>query len=213
MGLLQRSDVARWWFSLFAPEYASFGSAVFWPESVQREWIDRLGIESGDCVLDIGCGTGGTIEHLSPASTEIHGLDQSVDQLKSAERVEELSTVDFLRANAHWLPYSDETFDCVVSVGSILYWADTEEVLREAFRVTKPGGRILVIGFNRRPMSLWNPIHNVQTATNEMLFFQYDADEATRLFREVGWQDVEHGITGPGWSANLIIATIACKKS
>lgn len=96
-----------------------------------------------------------------------------------------------------------------MSVGSILYWTDPVDVLREAHRVTVAGGQILVMGFNRRPLSVWNPVEIVQNTIHETFFFRYGRSEATALFRRAGWTDIENNVTSPVWSPNLVISTTA----
>lgn len=209
MGILQRSDAANRWFSLIAPGYDTFVSATFWPDSLQREGVDLLDVGPDDRVLDVGCGTGETTRHLVPIAGDVHGVDLSPDQLESAIGKPELGGAGFVAADAQSLPYGDDAFDHVVSVGSIMYWEDPEAVLREARRVTRPGGSILVMGFNRRGGSVVNPLHTVQDAVNSVLFYRHGPEDATRVFRRAGWSDVDHEITGPAWSPSLVIATTA----
>lgn len=211
MKLLQQSDAAQQWFEFLAPGYDAVVPNLFWSDSVQQEGIERLEFDASDSVLDIGCGTGETIGHLLPRASDVHGLDTSVHQLQTATDKDELEEVQFVQADGHRLPYADETFDCIVSVGSILYWTTPLDVLQEAFRVTKPGGSILVMGFHRRRFSAWNVVQNVQDTINNSLFFCYDRDEATQLFQTAGWRDDNHRITGPAWSPDLVIATTARK--
>lgn len=211
MGYLTDAESGRRWFSLVAPTYDQVVSPVFWPERLQREGLDRLALEPDDRVLDIGCGTGETLAGIDDGGTPSHGLDVSRPQLETASKKSDLRTAQFVQGDAHRLPYVDGVFDAAVSVGSILYWSDPAAVLREARRVTTPGGRILVMGFNRRPPSMWNPVENVQNAINETFFFRYGPEEASALFRDAGWTSVENSITGPGWSPTLVISTTAKK--
>lgn len=213
MGLLQNSDAAQIWFTFLAPGYDTVVSELFWPESLQREGMELLDLSDDDRILDIGCGTGETISHGLPEASERHGLDPSAPQLQSAADKDKLDDVQFVQSDGHQLPYADETFDSIVSVGSILYWTNPVDVLREAYRVTKPGGSILVMGFHRRGFSALNPVQTVQDTINTGLFFSCDCDEATRLFRTAGWRDEDHLITGPEWSPSLVIATTARKPA
>lgn len=209
MGLLQRSDAANRWFSTIAPAYDTVVSATFWPNSLQREGVDRLDVGPDDRVLDVGCGTGETAKHFVSRAGSVHGVDLSPDQLSTALGKDELREASFAAADAASLPYVDDAFDHVTSVGSIMYWEDPGAVLRELRRVTHAGGSILVMGFNRRQGSVLNPFHTVQDAVNAVLFYRHGPEEATRLFREAGWRDVDHEITGPAWSPSLVIATTA----
>lgn len=208
MGMLQRSDIANRWFSLIAPGYDSFVSATFWPDSLQREGLDLLDLDTGDRVLDVGCGTGETTRHLVPRTEDVHGVDLSPDQLGTARGKAALEDSNFVAADAQSLPYPDDHFDHVASVGSIMYWEDPGEVLREARRVTRPGGSILVMGFNRRRGSV-DPFRTVQDVVNSVLFYRHTPAEATQLFEAAGWTDVDNHVTGPSWSPSLVIATTA----
>lgn len=211
MSLLQDTDSADRWFSVLAPGYDAVVPTLFWPDSLQREGIARLEIDTGDRVLDIGCGTGETVSHLLSETASVHGLDLSGDQLETAAEKGDLEDAAFVRGDATTLPYADESFDRVVSIGSILYWAEPDEALEEAYRVTKPGGEILVMGFHRRPYSAWNPARNLQNGLSALFFFRYDREEGTELFENAGWEDVDHEVTGPAWSPGLVIATTATK--
>jgi demethylmenaquinone methyltransferase/2-methoxy-6-polyprenyl-1,4-benzoquinol methylase len=209
MGLLQRRGAARRWFELLAPGYDDAVSTVFWPEPLQAEAVDLLGVDAEDRVLDVGCGTGETTAHLLRRASDVHGVDLSARQLGAASEKDDLRGAQFVRADAGRLPYADDAFDRVASVGSILYWEDPVATLREVRRVTRPGGTVLVMGFNRRPFSPWDPVRNAQEAVNSALFLRYGPDEATRLFRAAGWADPEHSLTGPAWGPTLVVATTA----
>jgi demethylmenaquinone methyltransferase/2-methoxy-6-polyprenyl-1,4-benzoquinol methylase len=209
MGLLQRSDAANRWFSFIAPGYDAVVSSFFWPDSLQRKGLELLEVEPDDRVLDAGCGTGETTKHLLARAGAVYGVDLSPDQLATAVRKDELAEAEFLAADALSLPFPDDVFDRVVSVGSIMYWEDPGAVLREARRVTRPGGSILVMGFNRRNAPPLAPIRNVHDAVNSLLFYRYGPAEATGLFERSGWRDVENRVTGPNWSPSLVIATAA----
>lgn len=212
MRTLTNDNAGRQWFSLVAPAYDSLVSPLFWPEWLQQQGLEQLDIRSKDRILDIGCGTGKTIESIDGGKTATHGLDVSRPQLETASKKEQLHDVQFVQGDAHRLPYTDAVFDGVVSIGSILYWADPVEVLQEAYRVTDVGGQILVMGFNRRPPSMWNPVENVQNTINATLFFRYSPRDAKTLFKRAGWTNVENRITGPEWSPDLVISTTAEKS-
>ena len=209
MGLLQRSDAASRWFSMLAPGYDAVVSSLFWPDSLQREGLERLDVGADDRVLDVGCGTGETTRHLLQRAGSVQAVDLSPEQLTTAVGKDALDGAGFVAADAGSLPYRDGSFDAVVSVGSIMYWEDPAAILRELRRVTRPGGQVLVMGFNRRGASPLTPVRNVQDAVNSTLFFRYGPAEGTELFEEAGWTAVDHAITGPGWSPSLVIATTA----
>ncbi len=99
-------------------------------------------------VLDIGCGSGRNLHYFLQNSYDVFGLDQSSDAVNN---VRSLSSAlapnnpieNFSVANADDLPFSDETFNLVIS-SAVLHFAKNEEhfdaMVNEAFRVLKPGG-------------------------------------------------------------------------
>jgi len=113
--------------------------------------------------------------------------------------------VEFVRGDAENLPYADETFDAVWSSGSIEYWPSPVEALAEARRVTKPGGRVLVVGPRR-------PSNRALAALADSVMLFYTEDEATEMFHEAGWSDVEHTVMGSEYVEDDAIVTVARKK-
>ncbi|MFP4175452.1 MAG: methyltransferase domain-containing protein, partial [Halobacteriales archaeon] len=151
---------------------------------------------------DVGCGTGFATAGLVERGANVDGLDQSVHQLAKAREKETLDDVSFVRGDAENLPYADATFDGVWSSGSIEYWPTPVDALREARRVTKPDGRLLVVGPRR-------PSGRVLGAVADAIMLFYDEDEATRMFHEAGWADIEHTVMGSEYVEDDAIVTVA----
>lgn len=121
------------------------------PEVAARLLAERLGTGAGGArVLDLGCGTGLSGVALKAAGVgRIDGVDLSPRSLAlAAEKgvYDELTEVD-LNADpgpdGRRLPFEDDIFDGLVSVG-VLTYLDAEPVLREALRVVRPGGPVVV---------------------------------------------------------------------
>jgi ubiquinone/menaquinone biosynthesis C-methylase UbiE len=102
-------------------------------------------------ILEIGCGSG--IDSLEFARCGARVV--SLDFTEAAARLtKELSReagfqVDVFRADAKNLIFADESFDCVYSYGVLHHIPDIEQVLVEIHRVLKPGGKIMVMLYNR----------------------------------------------------------------
>ena len=129
-----------------------------------------LALESGQTVLDLG--SGGGIDVLLSAKRvgptgKVYGLDMTDEMLALArenQRKAGATNVEFLKGTIEAIPLPDQSVDVIISNCVINLSNDKNAVLREAFRVLKPGGRfgvsdVVVRGDVpaeiRRSMELW----------------------------------------------------------
>lgn len=132
-----------------APEYDN------WYETPMGALVDELETacafslfqaQENDLVLDAGCGTGNFSMKLARKGYRVRGIDISEPMLALAREKAEASSYDvsFEKMDLYHLTYSDETFDAVFSMAAFEFIEHPEQVLEEFFRVTKPGGHVLV---------------------------------------------------------------------
>jgi arsenite methyltransferase len=155
-----------------------------------------LALEPGQTVLDLG--SGGGIDVLLSAkrvgpSGRVYGLDMTEEMLALArenQRKAGATNVEFLKGTIEAIPLPDNSVDVIISNCVINLSTDKDAVLREAFRVLKPGGRFAVSDVIvrgdvpqdvRRSMELW--VGCIAGALEE-------TDYATKL-RAAGFADVE----------------------
>lgn len=99
-------------------------------------------------ILDIGAGYGGAARHLAHKfGCHVDCLNLSKTQNATNERLTQEQglgkLIDVIYGNFEDLPAKDESYDLVWSQDAILHSAKREQVLAEAFRVLKPGGRLI----------------------------------------------------------------------
>lgn len=109
------------------------------PEGVFEAKLRKI-ISPGDCVLDAGCGTGKffSLDFAKQAGCQLVGIDLRQDLSANSE-------IDFgVRAELNRLPFVDGSFD-VVNCRLVIEHVDfPEAVLKEFYRVLKPGGRLAI---------------------------------------------------------------------
>lgn len=106
-------------------------------------------------VLEVGVGAGTDFVQWIRGGAQAHGIDLTQEAINNVEQrlaMYHLEAADLQVADAENLPYSDNTFDLSYSWGVIHHSPDTMKCLDELIRVTKPGGTIKVMIYNRHSL-------------------------------------------------------------
>ncbi|WP_052668954.1 class I SAM-dependent methyltransferase [Nitriliruptor alkaliphilus] len=114
-------------------------------DAAARDLLDRVGVTSGQRVLDIACGTGVVAryaERLVGSSGEVTAVDVNPGMLAVARRAAGAAPITWEQASAAALPLPDASVDVVCCQQGLQFLADRRRALAEVHRVTVPGGRI-----------------------------------------------------------------------
>jgi ubiquinone/menaquinone biosynthesis C-methylase UbiE len=120
----------------------------FLPALIQQ-WASRVtdaaGIQSGERVLDVACGTGVLARSVAErvgSNGAVLGIDKNEGMLAVARR--RAPAIEWKQGRAEALPLNSESFDAVVSQFGLMFFDDRRTALREMIRVLRPGGRMAV---------------------------------------------------------------------
>jgi ubiquinone/menaquinone biosynthesis C-methylase UbiE len=113
---------------------------------VKEDWRRRVTSFAADRVLEIGVGTGQNLPFYDPATTaELIGVDLSPEMLRRAQSKPCRVPNQLLEMDAQRLAFPDASFDTVVATCVFCTVPDPVLGLREAKRVCKPGGKIILL--------------------------------------------------------------------
>ena len=124
--------------------------------------LDVAGAGEGTRVLDVGCGSGLTLALAARRGAIPSGLDISAGLLGIAR--ERLPDADLREGDMESLPFGDAAFDAVVGINAFQFAGDPRRALREAVRVTRPGGRVVASLFAAPERSQGTVVHEAMSA-------------------------------------------------
>ena len=126
-----------------------------------RRWRKRavkiIDPKPGMKILDIAAGPGSSSEPLHLKGADVVSLDFSEGMLEQGRKARPYLT--FVKGDALKLPFDENTFDLTTISFGIRNTNDYEIALREALRVTKPGGRMVIVEFSTPTMKLFRNIY------------------------------------------------------
>jgi SAM-dependent methyltransferase len=110
--------------------------------SVHQTALERTGVRDGTRYLDVGCGAGMAAQLAAARGAQVSGIDAAETLLGIARR--RTPAGDFRRGDLEELPFNDDSFDVVTAFNSLQYAGNPTMALREARRVTRPGGLVVI---------------------------------------------------------------------
>jgi len=116
--------------------------------------VERLAVQAGEAVLEIGCGHGRTLARIAQAPCGfLAGIDPSEVMVRLARRRLrrwiEAGRAEVSLAASSAIPHPDARFDAALAVHVLYFWKDPIAELREIRRALRPGGRAL-LGYRPR---------------------------------------------------------------
>lgn len=168
----------------------------------QQQLLEFAGLQPGQTVLDIACGTG----LVSLAAAQVVGdtgkvvgvdiSDKMVELATITAREQQIGNVQFEWADAEDLPGPEEVYDAALCALGLMYFPDPGRSLAESYRVLRTGGRIVVAVWGRRTHCGWADIFGIidKRVRSEVcpLFFRLGQPEILHnSLRSAGFTDIK----------------------
>jgi ubiquinone/menaquinone biosynthesis C-methylase UbiE len=113
----------------------------------RKEILERLDLDGGR-ILEVSIGNGVNLPYIFELSNtnDIFGIDISIGMLSKCRRLINKRDwqLDLFLAMAEALPFRAETFDKVLHIGGINFFANKKQAIEEMIRVARPGGKIVI---------------------------------------------------------------------
>ncbi len=146
----KRADLARAYFSENAARWSEI-RALHVPEAqLEKEFVKVLGKNPVSDFLDIGTGTGRILELMADRVERGMGIDVSSEMLTVARtnlEAANLRNVHVRQGDMYNMPVDDQSVDLATLHLVLHYSDDPQQVIEEAARVLKPGGRLVIVDF------------------------------------------------------------------
>lgn len=158
----------------YARHYDRCFGAVF--HQGRKLAIERMGIRSGDHVLEVGVGTGLSLPEY-PEGVQVTGIDVSPDMIEVArERVDQLGldNVTLSEMDAEHMNFADGEFDHVVAMYVLSVAPYPERVVEEMRRVCKPGGDLFIVNHFRHHNPLIGGAEKMLAPLSRLVGFRPD---------------------------------------
>jgi SAM-dependent methyltransferase len=150
-----------------------------WSRQLATPFVRFAGVQPGESVLDVGCGTGAVAEAIAAlsASTVVTGIDPAEAYIAFAQAQHAGGRARFEVGDAQQLRFADRSFARALSLLNLNFIPDARKALQEMARVTQPGGTVAA--------AVWDYGHGM-----EMLRTFWD--EAVALNQEAEPRDERH---------------------
>ncbi len=186
----------------------TFGNDAFWRAATTR----AVAPKRFERILDLAAGTASSSASLAASGADVVAADFSPGMLAEGKRRHgHLPNLSFVEADAMNLPFGDDEFDAVTMSYGLRNVQEPKTALAELYRVTKPGGRMVINEFSTPPGRTFRGLYRFYNAQvlprvarlagtngdaydylNESIADWPDQKRLSAWIREAGWTEVHY---------------------
>jgi len=183
-----------------------FSQQAQWTSNTRNYLFGLAGVFESNYVLDVGCGTGALTRQLSQSGVQHPvGIDINTQFLELATTQDQNG--EFFIADAHSIPFNQNTFDCSFCHYVLMWVSDPFAMLKQMKRVTKPGAAVLALAEPDYGGRIDYPqqLELINQWQSEALLHQgadpYFGRKLKGLFHQAGLVEIQVGVIGAQWEA------------
>lgn len=161
--------------------------------------LQGLKIHSETKVLDVCCGSGQATQYLVQYSQDVAGLDVSLLSLQRAQR--NVPQAKYVEALAEEMPFLDNQFDLVHTSVALheMKPAVLQEIVKQVYRVLKPGGMFALVDFHKPTNALfWPPLSLFLWLFETQTAWQLLETDLVGLLKEMRFEVCKHQLYAGG---------------
>ncbi|MCS5637836.1 MAG: methyltransferase domain-containing protein [Myxococcota bacterium] len=158
---------AQYWNEVAGPKWVALDQAINSQiEPIGIEAMERLGVQPGDSVLDVGCGCGHTTHELGRRVGDAGralGMDLSAPMLELA-RGAGVKNVEFRAADVQSEDLGEDLYDGIFSRFGVMFFADSGAAFANLRRALRPGGRMVFVCWQEIGKNPWMAVPGAAVA-------------------------------------------------
>lgn len=156
------------------------------PKRKPVEFLGLLNAQKHDKILEIGAGTGRIAKHYGLAVHDLTLLDPAENMLKRA--IELLPHAKPVIGFSEEMDFPDNTFDKIVCYDTLHHWQNQVKGLREAYRVLKPGGFIILMEVDQN--NFWGRKVQLMERILQMNSLMHKPFDLQLILEKIGYENV-----------------------
>ena len=161
-----------------------------------REFVISKIPKNANSILDVGCGNGWVAKEFLPKGKQVYSLDISVTNPDKAKKLYPNEKHFGVAADSFHLPFSNDSFDCVIASEIIEHVFDPAEFVKELFRVVKKGGSLVITTPYKEKIIYYLCIHCNQKTPANAHIHSFDEMKLESLYSGKDLESFKHEAFG-----------------